>query len=129
MCSVKARILKFSLTREAIRPEGRGLGDLLTSFGAPATITALPATNADKTRQHSNDDKFPLSDLYFGWPAGPRIRGGNMGPGVIFRALGCGRLGMVFMAFRFMQRKMFKKNRKNKQHGKHNNNNNNHGGE
>lgn len=69
------------------------------------------------TYPQSDDDNFPLGSFF--WMAGPRIRGGNMGPG----AFGCGRLGMLFMAFRFLQRKMRKKNRKNKKHGGHNNNN------
>lgn len=46
--------------------------------------------------------------------AGPRMRGSHVGPGTF----GCGRLGMLFMAFRFLQRKtMGKKKKKKKHHG------------
>lgn len=54
--------------------------------------------------------------------AGPRMRGGNVGPGTF----GCGRLGMLFMAFRFLQRKTMGKKKKKKHHG---NNHNQHPGE
>ena len=44
---------------------------------------------------------------------GPRVRGGNVGPGTF----GCGRLGMLFFGFRFLQRRMGcgKKNKHKKQ--------------
>ncbi|CAM9602588.1 unnamed protein product [Ectocarpus fasciculatus] len=42
------------------------------------------------------------------------MRGSHVGPGTF----GCGRLGMLFMAFRFLQRKVGKKKKK----GNHNNN-------
>lgn len=53
--------------------------------------------------------------------AGPRMRGSHVGPGTF----GCGRLGMLFMAFRFLQRKTMGKKKK-KHHG---NNHNQHHGE
>lgn len=49
------------------------------------------------------------------------MRGSHVGPGTF----GCGRLGMLFMAFRFLQRRTRGKKKKKKHHG----NNNQHHGE
>ena len=52
--------------------------------------------------------------------SGPRMRGSHVGPGTF----GCGRLGMLFMAFRFLQRKTMGKKKKKHQgnHQRHHDN-------